>query len=247
MMFRKVVFLVITVCLTGFAAKAQYDFRFGFQVSPSLSWMQTDVSYINPNGPNLGLKLGALGEYYFRENYAITGGVGFAFNTGGTLKYDFPGNYWAQTDKGVGVDTLAAGVNLKYNLQYVEIPIGLKMRTREFGYMRYFAEIPVFTFGFRSQARGSISKNTTNFGPAEIEKLQIKEEVKSLALSWGLGAGIEYSVSTSTSLVGGVYFQKLFTDINSDSGTVYSNNRGDLNENSKATNDIITFRLGVIF
>lgn len=222
---------------------SQDDFRFGFQISPTFSWMQTDVNYINPNGINTGLKLGAFGEYYFGENYAITAGIGFAFNTGGTLKSDFGGIFWNDSGLDPGLDSLPAGANLKYNLQYVEVPLGLKMRTREFGYLRYFAEIPMLTLGFESQARGTVQAT----GISETEKLQIKNEIKALALSWGLGAGVEYSISQNTAFVGGIYFQKYFSDVNDDNGTIFHNTRGAIADESKATIGSITLRLGVIF
>ncbi|HQU60765.1 MAG TPA: PorT family protein, partial [Saprospiraceae bacterium] len=67
--------------------------RFGFQLSPAFSWMSTSTNKINTNGTNLGLKLGMVGEFYFQENYAVTSGLGFFFNTGGTLLQERPGNF----------------------------------------------------------------------------------------------------------------------------------------------------------
>ena len=54
----------------------------------------------------------------------------------------------------MSLHALPDGVNLKYHIQYLEIPFGLKLRTKEFGYLRYFAEIPIFSLGFKLQARG---------------------------------------------------------------------------------------------
>jgi hypothetical protein len=55
------------------------DVRFGLQVSPTFSWMGANTNRINSSGTNLGLKLGMLGEFYFRENYAFSTGIGFGF------------------------------------------------------------------------------------------------------------------------------------------------------------------------
>ncbi len=246
---KKIIFVIALFALSFSAVQAQSgDFRFGFQASPSLSWMSTNVNYVNANGTIPGMKLGVIGEYYFRPEYAFIGGLGFAFNTGGRLRHDFSGTYWTETDLGIGVDTLAAGTNLKYNLQYVEIPFGLKMRTREFGYLRYFAEIPVFTIGFESTARGTISASTkVSEDPQAIEDLNIKEEINSLALSWGFGGGAEYSLSQSTSIVGGIFYQRYFTDITDDNGTTFHNSRGDVKNNEKTVISNLTLRLGVIF
>ena len=210
--------------------------------------MSANENFINTNGTIPGLKLGVIGEYYFRPNYAFIGGLGFAFNTGGRLRHEFPGTYWSETDIGIGIDTLAAGVNLKYNLQYVEIPFGLKMRTREFGYLRYFAEIPVFTIGFESTTRGTISAGPrVSDDPQAIEDLNIRNEINAIALSWGFGGGAEYSLSQTTSVVAGIFYQKYFTDITDDNGTTEHNTLGFIPNDEKTVISNLTLRLGVIF
>ncbi|HMN88711.1 MAG TPA: outer membrane beta-barrel protein [Saprospiraceae bacterium] len=223
--------------------QAQNDIRFGFQASPTFAWMNTTSSRINPSGTNLGIKLGMVGEYYFRENYAFTSGLGFAFNQGGTLQHEFGGLYWRKSDLGPGLDTLPAGVKLKYGIQYIEIPAGMKMRTREFGYLRYFVE-PALTLGFRSQARGTAQGRGIG---SDLEKINIRKEVNAFNLAWGLGAGVEYTISESTSLVGGLGFQVGFTDVTDDNGTTFDPVRGNRRENSKGKNNAIVLRLGVMF
>lgn len=245
---KRFITAMLIVLFTSTNSFSQYgDFRFGFQASPMFSWATTSENYILPQGNFLGFRLGAVGEYYFRENYAIVGGLGFAFNTGGRLNHEYPGTYWAETEKGVGLDTLSAGVKLKYNLQYVEIPFGLKMRTKEFGYLRYFAEIPILTLGFSTESRGSISAN--NGIPSGTEDLNIKNEINALALSWGIGGGVEYNVSSTTSIVGGLYYNTTFTDVTTDNdkAMIFHDSRGTLENDEKTNIQSITIRLGVIF
>ncbi|MEO1259344.1 MAG: outer membrane beta-barrel protein [Bacteroidota bacterium] len=215
------------------------DLRLGFQVSPMVSIINTDENAINADGANLGLKLGMRAEFYFRENYAFIGGLGFSFNSGGTLRYEntnantFP---WqgSVSELPQNVDPAFPGPKeFKYNLQYVEIPFGLKFKTKEFGYLRYYAEIPVFTLGFRSQARGAVEFTNVN-----EDKIDIKEDVRSLAFSWGAGGGIEYAVSDGTSIIGGISFQNQFTDLS-------KNYKPDVDTRTKLNNIIL--RLGVMF
>ncbi|MFK7934353.1 MAG: outer membrane beta-barrel protein [Saprospiraceae bacterium] len=203
--------------------------RIGLQLSPTFSFINSDDNTINNNGTNLGLKLQVMSETYFQENYAFTLGFGFAFNHGGTLQYDEGGALWRNT-LGEEAETFPAGVDLKYEVQYVEVPVGLKLRTREFGYIKYFAE-PNLIFGFKTKARGTAKGNE------DLENLNIAEDVNSLAASWGIGGGIEYSISDATSIISGLYFQRLFTDITDDGG-------GDA---SKGSMSAITIRLGVLF
>lgn len=224
--------------LQGIVIAQETDVRLGFQVSPVISFMgSTDDNQINGNGANLGLKLGAKGEIYFRENYAFIIGLGFAFNSGGTLRHELGGKIWQRSEIPEAINPqfgLPAGTDLKYSIQYVEIPFGLKFRTREFGYLRYFAEIPVITLGFKSQAKGTIQYQGIN----ETDKYTIQKEVNSLALSWGVGGGVEYSIGSSTSLIGGLGYQRVFTDVTKD----YD---GDADSKNFINNVII--HLGVMF
>jgi opacity protein-like surface antigen len=232
---KKIVAIAIFFLLVEDLLVAQdSDLRLGFQVSPVFAGMSTDDNKINGNGTNLGLKLGMVSEFFFRENYAFILGLGFAFNSGGTLRHEALGEYWQKTElPGTVTSPFPAGTDLKYNLQYVEIPIGLKFRTKEFGYLRYYAEIPVITLGFKSQARGGIEYSGIN-----EEKIDIKKEVTALALSWGLGGGVEYSISESTAIIGGIGYQQVFTDVTKDYG-------GGIDSKARINNFII--RLGVMF
>jgi hypothetical protein len=241
-----IVLCLATISLTGYA---QQDLRFGFQMSPSFSWMSTSVNHINSSGTNLGLKLGIVGEFYFRENYALVSGIGFHFNAGGTLLHENEGFYWRNSDIPASVmsdTTFASGTKLKYGIQYLEIPIGLKMRTREFGYVRYYFQ-PDITLGFKSQARGSIEGVGITDGD---EKYNIRKEVNGLNMSWGLGGGIEYTITENTSLVAGLAFQKGFTDVTDDRRDQYFDSR-DANklkaEKSKGVVNAITLKVGIIF
>lgn len=232
---KKIVTIVAFFLLLSQASFAQStDLRLGFQISPTFSSMTTDDNQINGNGTNIGLKLGLMSEMFFRENYAFTIGLGLAFNSGGTLRHDAFSDTWQRSELPAGVTTpFPPGTDLKYNLQYVEIPFGLKFRTKEFGYVRYYAEMPTITLGFKSQARGDIQYTGIN-----EDKLDIKKEVIGLALSWGVGAGVEYSISDGTAIVAGLAFQRVFTDVtkNYDQGV-----------DSKAQLNNFVLRLGVMF
>jgi len=228
------IFLLFSLVCTVFA-QAQNKFRIGIQASPALSWLSTDNKNINGNGANLGFKFGALVEYDIAENYSFIGGANLAFNHGGTLKYNNGGLYWPS----VTSDNLPDGVNLKYNLQYVEIPMGIKMRTNEFGLFRFYAELPVFTLGFATKRIGDIK----SAGNSNREKENIKKEVKGFTVSWGFGIGTEYDLSSTTKLVGGFAFQKSFVDLTENSGKI----GGTVTDDSKAAMGALALKIGVIF
>ncbi len=239
---------LFTLLLFTIQLEAQtQDIRFGFQLSPTIGWMSTNDNLINSNGANLGLKLGMTGDIYFQENYAVTTGIGFFFNAGGTLFYEESidsVSIWPEVDIPNFDGSFPGGTDFKYSLQYVEIPIGLKLRTREFGYIRYFLQ-PEITMGFRTQARGQV-ENVGDIDPDE--KYDISSAVNILNFAWGLGAGIEYNVSTTTSLVGGIAFQSGFADVTRDKNTeISASSRSGGEEDSRGKVNGIIIRLGVIF
>lgn len=230
--------------LFSWSLAAQNDIQFGFELSPAISWLTTDDNKINANGSNLGLKLGMIGEFFFRENYSITTGVGFHFNAGGKLFYEESiDSFSLWPEAGVpGNDVYDGGTDFKYSIQYVEIPLGLKLRTREFGYLKYYVE-PRLTMGFRTQAKGNILNTNLD----SEEDYDIQSAVNLLNLSWGFGGGVEYTVSSSTAIIGGLAFQSSFTDLTKDKNTSITFQGNTTEEDSKGKFNSIILRLGVMF
>ncbi|MDZ7879604.1 MAG: outer membrane beta-barrel protein [Saprospiraceae bacterium] len=244
--------LTIVFLLAFTAVTTAQDLHFGFQMSPSWSWLGTDNTRVNGVGSALGLKLGLIAENRFSEAYSISSGLGFHFNMGGALRYALPGKLWTSSYDNFDIkpavtDTFAKDSKLRYSISYFEIPIGLKMRTPETGaHVRWFAE-PLLTFGFRTNAKGAISSATP---VQDQEKIPIKEEVAGAMLSWGIGAGGEYIISNNTAIVVGLYYQNGFTDVTKDgSSTMYdpSVTGGQRVDNSKGLIKALTLRLGVMF
>lgn len=229
------------------------DLHFGFQMSPSFSWMRTENAKINGSGSATGLKLAVIAESRFSQSYAISTGIGFHFNSGGRLQIDAPSRYWNKSVDNFDVKPTAksdsaafpAQTRFRHSLTFVEIPIGLKMRTPETGgHVRYFVD-PNIVFGFLSNARGAI----VGSNKLDQEKINIKPDINKLNLSWGIGGGMEYVISNNTALVGGLYFQRGFADVTDDNGFTYdadgkSNPRAD---KSKGVINSLTIRLGVMF
>ncbi len=248
---KKIATILSFLFLLSQSGFSQGEFRFGFQASPSVSWLKTNSNKIDFDSPSLGLKLGVLGEYYFAEKYALVGGLGFAFAQGGSLTHQLEGQYWVQSEHAANADTLQAGTNLKYNLQFVEIPFALKMTTRYFGSIRFFAEIPRFTIGIKTQSRGEITGTTSRpiaGTPVSEEKIDIKKEIGGLNFSWGLGGGAEYEISESTAIVAGIFFQSGIFDMIDNKASFEANADGLFDrEDSKATINAITLRIGVMF
>lgn len=210
--------------------------RFGLQVSPTVSWLSSDESLVKGGGANIGLKVGALGEYNFAKNYSITIGVGFGFSHGGKLQFPAGGNLLPKSDlpdvpeslrKNLPTDT-----KIDYRLTFIEFPVSLKLRTREFGYVKYYAEIPIINLSAVTQAKANI--DAANL---DVNKQKINKDVKTLNAQWGLGLGMEYNLSQDFSMVFGAYYTQGFFDLTKKYANI----------DDKAVDHVITFRIGALF
>ncbi|MBC7775389.1 MAG: PorT family protein [Phycisphaerae bacterium] len=210
---KKIALLLFFATFLLGKTEAQKGIRFGLQASPSWSWLRTNDRKLEGVSSNWGVKLGVLGEFYFANNYAFTTGLGFGFNQGGSIQNGYARYQpWDESDLSeIPSPVLGTDAKVHYRINYVEIPVSLKMRggSGEDAKMKFYAEAPIFTLGFVSKGTGDIrGTNTQN-----IDDVSIRDEVSGLSLSWGLGAGIEYEFSTNATLVTGLVFQQQFSDL----------------------------------
>ena len=98
-------------------------------------------------------------------------------------------------------------------LQYVDIPLSLKLRTNEIGYITYLGQIG-FDLGINIGAKTAIevfdaAGNT--FFSADDEK--ISDEINLFRAGLVVGAGAEYNISGNTAIVLGLSYHNGFTNI----------------------------------
>ena len=238
--------LLTAFLLTVLYVQAQ-GFKFGVHVDPMISLMASnDKKNVAPNGANMAFGFGVEMEYYFSdgENYAFTFGGNFALNKGGKLNYEDGGKIFmrSELDNEMYIDNrtnisanvsqtpgtelpLVAGTNVRYNINYIEVPFGLKLRTNELGqsYLRAFFHLPIVTVGVPVSARGTVDAPRTTgsvtpppgYYTPEISKGEnIYKDINFLQLSLGTGAGVESSPNEDGGLrlVGGFYYNYGFID-----------------------------------
>lgn len=231
--------------LSSLCAQYAGTVRFGVQASPTWSWINTGDKRLESVGINWGARVGAMGEYYFADNYAIVSGIGFGFNQGGTYQNGYSrGIFWpSSTLSQPGLDTLSLNAKLQYHITNVEVPIGLKMKAGKGDPISYYAEIPVLTVGFVNKATGDV-RGTNNQNTADED---IREDVNGLVLSWGLGGGIEYALGERTSLTFGLSYQQQFSDLTNDASRVEKSAGNWAKNESKSALGIIALRAGLFF
>lgn len=194
---------------------------FSVVFDPQLAWMNSDSKRIERSGMDLRLGGGLVMDSYFAENYAFSTGL-FILGTGGDLRFldslDF---------RFGGIpDTLSPGSVLKYRLRYVTLPLSLKLKSNEIGYIRFYAHLGLNNH-FRVKASGDLVSG-------DVKGEDIKDEVSFYNLSWFVGGGMEYSLGGNTALITGIYFTSGIWDIAK--SEVYSAQSGS-----------VSLRLGVKF
>ncbi len=176
--------------------------QIGIFFDPQVTWMSSDNNRITSNGSRIGFNFGLTLHNFFAENYAFTTGLSLNF-TGGNLRHKDSTFFRTQEV----VDTLLPGTTITYKLQYLNIPIGLTLKTNEIGYMTYFAQLG-FDVQFNLKAVGDESNG--------FEDERINEEVKLFNLGYHFGIGLEYSLGGNTCLVAGLSFNQSLIDITKD-------------------------------
>lgn len=179
-------------------------FHFGFKFAPTFAWIKPDSKGLERDGSKLGFSYGIVTEFRIQDNYAFATGLQVTYR-GGRLNYRYAD------------DAANPEFSYKLNLQYVEIPITLKMKTNEFGKMRYFGQFGLEPgFNIRSKVDYELeSRGTSQVGwvlDTEYDE-DFSEYVNSFNLSMIIAAGLEYKLSGSTVLFGSFEFNNGFVDI----------------------------------
>ena len=126
--------------------------------------------------------------------------------------------------------TLLPGNPVVYKIQYLVVPIGLKLQTNQIGYVTYFTDLGLDPKIVISRKADIPSQNITDENASN--------ELRLFNLSYHVTAGIEYSMGGSTALVFGLNFDNNFLDITKDNGSQPAD---------KVSHKILSFRFGVNF
>jgi hypothetical protein len=210
--------LVITITTQ---AQEDQSFHFGIKVAPSLAWLKSDTKGYDSDGSIFGFSYGLITDFNFAQRYAFGTGLDITYRGGKFKSVE-------QLKTTQGLDSIIS-TSATYNLQYVEIPITLKLKTNEIGAITYFAQIGIAP-AYNIRARQSYTSTTqwTDAGTvhnanASDDKIDVMDDINSFNLSMILGVGLEYTLSGETVLLGGLQFNNGFLDAFDTSAKVSTN------------------------
>jgi hypothetical protein len=200
----------------------QSPIRLGAHFDPVVTWFSTRTPEIDKDGSKLGFNGGLIVEDYFTKNYAFVTGLSFT-SLGGNLLYHEEESLTIGNGSHV---TLPAGTTVAYTINYLTIPVALKLKSNEIGYFTYYAQLgfsPQINIGSKATTTGSL-----------LTKDNVSQEINLFHLSFLFGGGIEYNIGGQTSLIAGIFFNNGFTDVLS-------------NSDHKSALNFLTIRIGVMF
>ena len=220
----------LLIFLSPTVSMAQYkSVVMGVKVAPNLGWLKTDQEGYNSEGVVPGVNWGLIADFYFAENYALASGFEVSFHNG---KISYPETY----------DGAPGLLNRKYRLKYIDIPVLIKMKTNDIGDFRFFGNIGVRP-GIRIGAKAddtytSLGGSTVNFTK---DWHNIDSQTRLFRMSLVIGAGVEFPIDNSTSIVAGFNFINGFSNVLKGKNTVNESIR------NKAIPNAIELMLGVTF
>ena len=203
--FRPLALAVLLVFISSLSF-AQKGFRFGMKAAPLVSWMKpefkdvpSDFSYGN-SGVRLGFVWGPVAEIQLNETFLISTGVDInytSFKLDGSLKSPVNGSLvkWEQL----------------YKTRFIEVPLMLKFRTKEIGYLRYFGLFGLGA-GFRYKANTEFSR-IENSSTVTNSNNESSKYINAFRGSMQIGGGVEYSLAGNTALVVSVVFNNGLTNM----------------------------------
>ncbi len=174
-------FILLILSIHGHSQKLQMGLRF----NPQIGWFNLEnnsgTNYIQSDGARMGFSYGLMGDYLFTDNYAFSTGIFHNIFGGKTTPMQS--------------DTFQFN---KWNMQYIQIPLLLKMKTNEIGNFVYYGK-----FGLSPH----IMINN------EVDNLSL-ENVRFFNFYLTIGGGIHYIIGGTTAALAGITFHNGFAKIN---------------------------------
>ena len=233
-MYRKPLISLLFILFVSAGFAQVKPFRFGVRVAPSLGWLSPDSKDYSNEATLPGFSWGFMADITLTQNYFIRTGFSIDYQNG---KLSYPHKVLVDEV----TSTYAEGtLYRKYNLRYLEFPLVLKMRTNQFGKTAFFGEIG-FGASMNLKAKGKDEFIPDDGNPPQESEGDIKDDIRFFKGSMIVGAGLEYFIDESTSIVTSLSFNNGLTNI------LDGNNDVDESVKERATLYYFQLNIGILF
>ncbi len=218
---KKIIYSFLAISLVGTSLQTvsaqdidSKKLRFGAFVAPNMSWMRPTAAKSDDNvfstkgeGMKVGFTYGLMAEYRFADNYSLVTGLQINM-TGGRMNVE---RLIAPEDSS---EAFVRTADFNYTLQYLEIPVALKMRTNLISGFRFFGQLgvtPSFNVSKKANFTTEVYENGGNKTYAdENVKLKGSLGITPILFQMNIGIGAEYPLSDQLCAYLGVFFNNGF-------------------------------------
>ncbi|HKG08631.1 MAG TPA: porin family protein [Pedobacter sp.] len=210
--FIGLVFLFFAGSLQAQEAGNGYGFRLGLTAHPTVGWVKPQVG--KSNGVSLGFSYGLLADFNFAENYSFSTGLTITTINGKSTEVmvsPSPSSEFPNPPQ-------QSAYELKYKLQYIELPLTLKLRTVQIGDIRWYGQ-----FGLSNDFNIGAKQDAEVSGNAGYKDVNVSDYIKFYRAGLIIGAGAEFDLNGKQSITTGLTYNNGFTDISTDDQTSIRN------------------------
>jgi len=203
--FALIIILMLTVAAYSQDGK---KLQLGLIGATDFTWFQSDRPEVINDGVKLSLRGGINFEYQLLDNYYLQTGLIFN-NVKGALQYTSDNVPFIANGNFVLFNTTTVGndVTISHSLNYLEIPIGMKLKTNEIGYFTYHA-----SFGLRPMFN---TKSMADADQLSLQDASISEEINFFQLGGYVGLGADYIITKKFIVSAALRYNPGFTDLTS--------------------------------
>ncbi|MEI7896572.1 MAG: porin family protein [bacterium] len=201
-----ILLFLMLCCIPVFTfSQTKFPMKLGLTVAPNIGWMVPSTKGYTGGAARLGATVGFISDFYFAENYAFSTGLNFQFLYG-ALNYSdsllIPGHK----------SPVNGDVARKYNFLYLEIPLMIKMKTKNFGKISYYGQIG-FGTGFRLRASVNENFQPSSGGDPVKQDYEFNNGTTLIRESLLIGMGCEYHLDESSRIVVGISYSNSLNNI----------------------------------
>lgn len=223
--------LLLLILLPASLSAQKLPVKLGLRIAPSIDWMTSNTKNYSYNGIKPGITIGFMSDIYFAERYAFSTGFDFAFLNGKLTYAD-------SVSVPPSDNELNGQVDRKYNIIYLQIPLMIKMKTKDFGKFSFFGQIG-FGTAFRLKASAADEFKPDKGSTVELD-YNLDSGTSLIRESIIVGGGAEYHLDQSSRIVIGLNYSNSLNNVL----TGYNYKSG---ESIKSMLNFLELNLGFLF
>jgi len=177
-----------------------YGFRLGLTATPTIGWIKPEQG--KTEGVGLGFSYGLMGDFNFAPNYSFSTALTITTINGKSTEVNvMPYHATSSTTNPVSYD-------LKYRMQYIELPLTVKLKTLKADGKRWYGQFGLSN-GFNISAKQNATRNGSKIG----DNQNISDWTRFYRAGLIIGAGGEFDISGNTSILAGITLNNGFINI----------------------------------